>query len=321
MDNPLISVIVPVYKVEKYLDRCVESIVNQTYTNLEIILVDDGSPDNCPKMCDAWAQKDSRIIVIHKENGGVSSARNAALDIAQGEYIGFVDSDDYVDKTMYEKLYLAAEENFCDIVVCNNYHMVNGKLVKSGCFASHIYCGDILSDFLQGKFETNAIWNKLYKKNAICNFRFDESVKVGEDLLFNYYVIKNCNNVFTIEDSLYYYVFYSDSTMRTVNQNVIQRYLIIKKIVECEYNSDNYDLALLKYQSELLVCLRELLRSDNKKLIDECYQEIVNEIKTYNKDFLKFNSISIINRASIIIISINPNLFRLLYVAFLRVKQ
>ena len=92
----LISVIVPVYKVEKYLDKCVQSIVDQTYRNLEIILVDDGSPDNCPAMCDAWAEKDDRIRVIHKENGGLSDARNAGMAIATGEYIGFVDSDDWI---------------------------------------------------------------------------------------------------------------------------------------------------------------------------------------------------------------------------------
>ena len=97
MNEPLVSVIVPVYKVEDYLDKCVESIVKQTYKNLEIILVDDGSPDNCPSMCDSWAQKDSRIKVIHKENGGVSSARNSALDTAAGDYICFVDSDDFIE--------------------------------------------------------------------------------------------------------------------------------------------------------------------------------------------------------------------------------
>ena len=97
MQDALVSVIVPVYKVEKYLDKCIESIVGQTYKNLEIILVDDGSPDNCPAMCDSWAQKDSRIKVIHKPNGGVSSARNTALDAASGEYICFVDSDDVLE--------------------------------------------------------------------------------------------------------------------------------------------------------------------------------------------------------------------------------
>ena len=98
-----ISIIVPVYKVEKYLDKCVRSIVEQTYKNLEIILVDDGSPDNCPAMCDEWARKDSRIAVIHKENGGVSSARNAGLAACTGDYVGFVDSDDWIDSGMCEE--------------------------------------------------------------------------------------------------------------------------------------------------------------------------------------------------------------------------
>ena len=101
----LISVIVPVYKVEPYLNKCIESIVNQTYKNLEIILVDDGSPDNCPAICDSWAEKDSRIKVIHKENGGLSDARNAGMVHATGEYIAFVDSDDYIDPEMYQSLY------------------------------------------------------------------------------------------------------------------------------------------------------------------------------------------------------------------------
>ena len=100
MNLPLISVIVPVYKVEKYLDRCVQSIVDQTYKNLEIILVDDGSPDNCPAMCDAWAEKDHRIKVIHQQNAGGGAARNAALDIAQGDLIAFADSDDYLAPDM-----------------------------------------------------------------------------------------------------------------------------------------------------------------------------------------------------------------------------
>ena len=102
--QPLISVIVPVYKVEPYLDRCVQSIVDQTHTNLEIILVDDGSPDNCPAMCDAWAEKDSRIKTIHTENGGSAKARNTGLALSSGNYIGFVDSDDFILPEMYESL-------------------------------------------------------------------------------------------------------------------------------------------------------------------------------------------------------------------------
>ena len=113
-----ISVIVPVYEVEAYLDRCVQSIVDQTYTNLEIVLVDDGSPDNCGAMCDAWAEKDSRIRVIHQENGGLSAARNAGLAVATGDLIGFVDSDDYVSGDMYQLLWENMKTEGSDIAVC-----------------------------------------------------------------------------------------------------------------------------------------------------------------------------------------------------------
>lgn len=116
--QPKISVIVPVYKTEGLLDRCVESIVGQTYKNLEIILVDDGSPDNCPAMCDEWAEKDSRIRVIHKENGGLCSARNAGMDIATGDYLGFVDSDDCIEPDMYQLLVENAVSTQADISRC-----------------------------------------------------------------------------------------------------------------------------------------------------------------------------------------------------------
>ena len=121
MSKSLISVIVPVYKVENFLDRCVESIVGQTYENLEIILVDDGSPDNCPAICDNWAKKDGRIKVIHKENGGLSSARNAGLDVVTGEYFGFIDSDDWIEKDFFEFLITNALKENADISRCGLY--------------------------------------------------------------------------------------------------------------------------------------------------------------------------------------------------------
>ena len=115
----LISVIIPIYNVEAYLDECIASVIAQTYSNLEIILVDDGSPDNCPQMCDEWAAKDSRIRVIHKENGGLSDARNAGIDIATGEYIAFVDSDDWIEPEMYEIMLAALKNENADICACN----------------------------------------------------------------------------------------------------------------------------------------------------------------------------------------------------------
>ena len=132
MNKPLISVIVPVYKVERYLDECVESIVNQTYHNLEIVLVDDGSPDNCPQMCDDWAKKDERIRVIHKENGGVSSARNAGLDICTGDYISFIDSDDWIPSNFEEEMLAKAEKLSLDVVIANIRRMKENGIEEIG---------------------------------------------------------------------------------------------------------------------------------------------------------------------------------------------
>ena len=130
-EQPLISVIVPVYKVEPYLDRCVQSIVNQTYKNLEIILVDDGSPDHCPAMCDAWAEKDSRIRVIHKENGGVSTARNAGINIAKGAFFTFVDSDDWIDRDALQLLWDKAVRQHCIAYKRNQQLMLPAVVLKS----------------------------------------------------------------------------------------------------------------------------------------------------------------------------------------------
>lgn len=132
---PEISIIVPVYRVEKYLDRCVNSILNQTFTDFELILVDDGSPDRCPFMCDEWGKKDHRIKVIHKKNGGLSSARNAGLEIYQGRYVFFVDSDDWIEKNALDILYNIAVSTKADIVVGNHreekeYHIHNERYEK-----------------------------------------------------------------------------------------------------------------------------------------------------------------------------------------------
>jgi glycosyltransferase involved in cell wall biosynthesis len=127
--KPIISIIVPIYNVEKYLDRCITSLRNQTLKNIEIILVDDGSPDNCPNLCDKYAQQDYRIKVIHQKNKGLGLARNAGIDIAQGKYIAFVDSDDYVSTKMYEQLYNESLKQDFDIIYCGvNSQKSNGKI-------------------------------------------------------------------------------------------------------------------------------------------------------------------------------------------------
>ena len=172
-----ISVIVPVYKVEKYLNRCVESICKQSYSNLEILLVDDGSPDSCPQMCDEYAKADSRIIVIHKENGGLSSARNAALEVATGDYVICVDSDDYIHPRAVEKLYQACVMYQADIAMGLHFVEKGEKLLIEDPVVDEveIYSAvEALQVLLADKKMRNYAWNKLYKRELFEEVRYPE---------------------------------------------------------------------------------------------------------------------------------------------------
>ncbi len=178
--SDLISVIIPIYNVEQYLRQCLDSVINQTYKNLEIILVDDGSTDNSGKICDEYALKDARIKVIHKENGGVSSARNAGLDIAKGDYIGFVDSDDYIEKDMYEYLYSLNKNNNTLLSVCNFYIKKNKKIIE----AKPITNKTVLSanEMLECSFKQLFSVNKLIARNLFYDLRFPKDIRYGEDM-------------------------------------------------------------------------------------------------------------------------------------------
>lgn len=172
----LISIIIPIYKVEKFLDRCVESVVNQTYSNLEIILVDDGSPDNCPYMCDEWAEKDSRIKVIHKLNGGLSDARNEGLKSSTGKYVGFVDSDDWIAPEMYERLLQSIIIEHSDIAACsvemiweNNSQSSRMLVQQNNCILNRKDAQEALLDETKLK---QPVWYKLYRKSIIKDIPF-----------------------------------------------------------------------------------------------------------------------------------------------------
>ena len=212
----LISVIVPVYKVEEYLDRCVQSIVDQTYRNLEIILVDDGSPDNCPAMCDAWAAKDSRIKVIHKENGGLSDARNAGMAVATGLYIGFVDSDDWLDAQMYDCLYEAMTRTSADIASCGARRVwLNGKpaqellSINNSCVLEKDAAMEALLT-AQGIVQT--VWNKLYKRNVLEGILFPVGL-IHEDEFWSWQVIAQACRVVTLKETYYNYLQRGSSIM------------------------------------------------------------------------------------------------------------
>lgn len=208
---PLISVIVPVYKVEDYINKCIDSIINQSYENLEIILINDGSPDRCPQICDEYALKDNRIKVIHKKNGGQSSARNMALDIARGEYIGFVDSDDWILPNMFEKLYLYCINNSVDIAICDSYSdEIRDYPIEEGRITI-LEKSEFMPMILNDKIGSQP-WNKLYKRELFENNRFPEG-KIVEDMLLFHKICDKANKILITNEKLYvYYLSRSDNT-------------------------------------------------------------------------------------------------------------
>jgi exopolysaccharide biosynthesis predicted pyruvyltransferase EpsI len=202
----LISIIIPVYKVEEYLDRCVQSVINQTYKNLEIILVDDGSPDSCGAMCDQFANEDSRVVVIHKENGGLSDARNVGISIAHGEYIGFVDSDDYIDLDMFEFMYNGLLEYSADISVCNFYTVRPEKKISTDLvrFPEVLNSEEALSRLLTDRLIPNYAWNKLYRRKLFENVLFPVG-RLYEDIGTIYLVFFRAEKVVLLNRPKYYY--------------------------------------------------------------------------------------------------------------------
>lgn len=213
--NSLISIVVPIYNVEQYLQKCVDSLINQTYKNLEIILVDDGSPDNCPKICDEYAKQDSRIKVIHKENGGLSDARNSGMNIATGEYISFIDSDDWIKSEMIEDMYNRMIEDNSDLVssgvlwVDEDGVEIRNATVSENCVLNTEQAmTELIND---GKLKQH-VWNKLYKADLIKNIPFDKG-KYHEDVFWSYKVIGEAERISIEKNSYYFYVQRSESIM------------------------------------------------------------------------------------------------------------
>ncbi len=219
MTEKLISVIVPVYKAEKYLNQCVESILNQTYRNLEVILVDDGSPDECPEICDAWAKKDNRVKVIHQLNSGGGKARNVALACAKGDYITFVDSDDYISVDMFQTLSKYFDEEI-DIVECN-YTNTDNDCAEFDDLNLPIQIEEYSSfEAMKKNIEDHIfrqlIWNKMYRREVIGQVRFPEGKKI-DDEFWTYQVIGNAKKLRRIDKAFYAYRQQPNSVMHLLD--------------------------------------------------------------------------------------------------------
>ena len=268
-NKPLISVIVPVYNVEKYLDRCVNSIINQTYTNIEVLLVDDGSKDKSPKMCDDWSKKDKRIKTIHKENGGVSSARNVALDNAKGEYITCVDSDDWLEENFLDEMYNTLIGNKADYITCGynrTYEDGHSELFNDDgsitIVGPEVYADRVL-EVQPGYGFTHM---KLVRRDTIGDIRFNESLKVGEDALFNIELCNKVKRIVLLNKPLYNYYFNPDSLVRKYDSNYVNKYYTSMEAMYNYINSTSKNKKIYKYIAfhVLLVCVNYCYHPENK---------------------------------------------------------
>lgn len=291
--NKLISVIVPIYNVSQYIKQCLDSILSQSYRNLEVILVDDGSTDQSGKICDQYAQADDRVMVIHKENGGLSDARNAGLEVAKGEYIGFVDSDDFIHPDMYKILAKILEENQADIAIANWQGFFDGK-EKEICDNR---TGNImifenietLEFLIYGKDKyriSSSVWDRLYHRKVIENFSFPKG-KCYEDVVWSAKVFYEAKKSVYIDKDLYYYRRRNDSIV-----GLDSKFGVSKRVITDEIPQIEAQIQFLraveqdKMADEVTYCLYEKLL----KYYAECH---------YGKSDLQIELCELINRYKI----------------------
>lgn len=276
VDTAKISVIVPVYKVEPYLDKCISSIVNQTYRNLEIILVDDGSPDNCPAMCDTWAEKDSRIRVIHKTNGGLSDARNAGMAIATGELMTFVDSDDWIVPDMYEYLYQRLTEDNSDIATCGVQMVWEDKklcrmLTRAGsCVLNQ---EEAMQAIIEESWLKQPVWYKLYKTELVRDILFPVG-KYHEDVFWSYQAVGRAQRV-SVSDHIGYYYLQRGGSIMGAGYSLKRLDAVEAKVQRCAYIQEQFpEISALAVKDLWFTCiyqgqlaLRTLDKTEAEKIL------------------------------------------------------
>lgn len=307
----LVSVIVPIYNVEDYISDCIESIINQTYTDLEILLIDDGSTDNSSRICDEYAQNDSRIKVFHKKNNGVSAARNFGLDIAIGEYIIFVDSDDCININFIKILASSFDDNI-DIVIADYYDSYNEKInfYENVCKKDNQII-KINSNFdCTEKYAKMNVWGNMYKRTLIENLRFDENLSIGEDTLFHYMVLNKSKYINYIHTQLYYYRHRETSVMN--EKFSIKKYdeiRSLKKFVSLFKNGTKAN----KTSAARLVLACYIMYNKNYKYKNNCdiFKLLTEDIRNYIYGIKYVRGIKI--RIAIVVLAYFPKLYHFLW--------
>lgn len=271
-----VSVIIPVYNVEKYINRCIESVIKQTYTNLEILLIDDGSKDSSSTLCDFWEDKDNRIRVIHKTNGGLSSARNKGLDYATGEYICFVDSDDYISKKMIEIMHRAAIEEDVQVVTCGRIRVKKEEQILLYTLPEQRKMSgkEAIKELLVGGCIEEAAWDKLYSRKIFMNRRFPMG-EINEDIVQTIDILGECEKIVHVGEPLYYYCENQGSITKSAYSKT--KMVAVKHLEMIEsYLKNNFPDLLEMFDSLQLRYCQDLLYLilDDKKTL-----------KTYKQDY------------------------------------
>ena len=282
--DKLVSIIIPIYKVEKYLSNCVESVLNQTYENLEIILVDDGSPDNCPEICEQYARKDSRVRVIHKKNGGLSDARNCGIKAANGKYITCIDSDDYVSKDFIEYLYRLLIDTNADISICN--FIKTKELTENRIFTNdktfQMSSDQAIQEMLYANLFSTSAWGKLYKIELFQDIAYPIG-KYSEDMYTTYKLIIKANKVVYGNRVCYYYLHRPGSILTS---DFSSKHLDVFEALHIMRDSGvlSSEGKMKAYKSQMVSSMAELIEKHPTK--DKIVQDIWEETKKYRLDVL-----------------------------------
>ena len=309
-----ISIIVPIYNVELYLEKCINSILNQTFKNFELLLVNDGSTDNSGEICDKYARVDNRIKVIHKENGGLSSARNEGLKNALGEYFAFVDSDDYIDYRMYETLFGLIKENQADISICNFIRQYNGKIeYKEDTYIMNIFnTEEALQEMFKGNLYRFSVCNKLFHKRCFSGVIFPEG-RIHEDLSTSYRLFSNAKKVVYTNFPGYIYVKREESILTSsYSEKRLQAFIGWDEIIE--YISKRHPVVMNRaYECYVYTCLNhisEIIIQVNDDIKKIRFLDFIRKKQIKYLKYIMFNvELNFKIKLHIIIFIISPQLY------------